>query len=128
MPIFKIGRNTRKKGEEAEQIAAKYLADQGYEILERNFRCKVGEIDVIARHRGELAFVEVRSRHSAGALDPIHSIDRKKQRKIIRTAEVYLSRHFQTPPFCRFDVLIVTLGNPPSMELVPNAFDGSGFP
>ena len=115
-------KNTRAKGLHAEKIAADYLTQQGYTIVERNFTCRVGEIDIIARHGGDLVFVEVRSRHSRKALDPVYSVNHHKQRKIIRTAEVYLGRESGTPPAARFDVVLVTLGNPPIIEVIPDAF------
>ena len=83
---------------------------------------KLGEIDIIARHEGDVVFVEVRSRHSASALNPAYSVDRHKQSKIIRSAAVYLDRHFDRMPTSRFDVVLVTFGERPEVELIPNAF------
>ena len=116
------GADTRSKGNTAEDIAAAYLEGEGYTILERNFRCKRGEIDIIAKHGGETVFVEVRSKHSAATVHPAYSIDHRKQRKIARAAEVYIARRFKEPPFCRFDVVIVTMGTPPHIELIASAF------
>lgn len=116
-----ILQSTRDRGNNAEYLAVERLGELGYEILHRNYRCKIGEIDVIAKHGNELVFIEVRSRHSAEALDPIYSINRNKQKKIIRTAQFYLSR-FKSLPFCRFDVVLVTLGDLPKIEIIPNAF------
>ncbi len=113
---------TRDRGKLAEQMAVDYLVKQGYEIVDRNFACKVGEIDIIARHSGDLVFVEVRSRHSPEALNPAYSINRTKQMRIIRAAQLYLARHFSHTPPSRFDVVLVTLGNPPQVELIPDAF------
>ncbi len=115
-------KNTRAKGLHAEQIAADHLTQLGYTIVERNFTCRVGEIDIIARHGGDLVFVEVRSRHSSEALDPVYSVNHQKQRRIIRTAEVYLGRQSGTLPAARFDVVLVTLDNPPIIEVIPDAF------
>jgi putative endonuclease len=117
----------RERGQLAEQIAADYLSKLGYRIIERNFACKVGEIDIIARHKGDLVFVEVRSRHSASALNPVYSVDRMKQSKIIRSAAVYLDRHFDQVPPSRFDVVLVTFGNRPDVELIPNAFIADAY-
>ena len=74
--VMKDRKQARERGRRAEQIAAKYLSKQGYRIIERNFACKLGEIDIIARHEGDLVFVEVRSRHSASAVNPAYSVDR----------------------------------------------------
>lgn len=115
--------NTRERGGRAESVAADYLVKDGYSIVERNFVCKLGEIDIIARDRDELVFIEVRSKHSAGTLDPIYSIDRRKQSKIIKAAQVYLANRVGRIPACRFDVVIVTLmESPPRVEVIRDAF------
>lgn len=114
--------NTRSRGLHAERIAADYLEAHGYTIVERNFRCKLGEIDIIARHNGDLVFVEVRSRHSPGALDPVYSVDFRKRHKIIRAAQVYLSGRFAQVPVCRFDVVLVTRSEPSQVEVICDAF------
>ncbi|MBI4962257.1 MAG: YraN family protein [Desulfomonile tiedjei] len=114
--------STRERGQKAEQIAVDHLLGQGYRVVERNFRCKLGEIDIIATQAGELVFVEVRSRKSALSLDPIHSVNRRKQQQIIKAAQFYLARRFRTPPLSRFDVVLVTLGSAPQVEVIPNAF------
>jgi putative endonuclease len=115
--------NTRNRGQLAEQVAVDYLVARGYRVVERNFLCKLGEIDIIARHNGDLVFVEVRSGKRTPTFDPIFSVDRKKQEKIIRTAQIYLSKRFKTEPPSRFDVVLVTLGDPPSVEVIPDAFN-----
>jgi putative endonuclease len=115
--------NTRNRGQLAEQVAVDQLVAHGYRIVERNFLCKLGEIDIIARHNGDLVFVEVRSGKRTPTFDPIFSVDRKKQEKIIRTAQIYLDKHFRTEPTSRFDVVLVTLGDPPSVEIIPDAFN-----
>jgi putative endonuclease len=115
--------NTRNRGQLAEQVAVDYLVAHGYRIVERNFLCKLGEIDIIAKHDGDLVFVEVRSGKRTPTFDPIFSVDRKKQEKIIRTAQIYLSKHFRNEPACRFDVVLVTLGDPPGVEIISDAFN-----
>lgn len=112
-------------------MAASLLERYGYNILERNFSRRVGEIDIIADDRGELVFVEVRSSHSLFNPDPAYSIDSKKQSKIVKAAQVYLTEAYPDggwPPV-RFDVVLVRLGCEPPMELLRNAFqaDGSFF-
>lgn len=103
-------------------MAADYLIGRGYKIIERNFVCRLGEIDIIARDGEYLVFAEVRSRHSATALDPAFSVNRRKQRKIAQVAQIYLSKHYRTDPPCRFDVVLVTVGPPAEVELIPDAF------
>jgi putative endonuclease len=119
----KNGTTTRDRGRLAEQIAADHLEAHGYRIVEKNFACRLGEIDIIAQHLGELVFVEVRSRGSASSLNPVFSVDRQKQKRIIRAAEVYLGKHYpKVSPASRFDVVIVTLGEPAVVEVIQNAF------
>lgn len=113
--------STRERGQVAENIAADFLTRNGYRIVERNFRCKLGEIDIIARHGDELVFVEVRSRNSSLSRDPIYSVNRGKQQKIIRAAQVYLSR-CRSAQAARFDVVLVTVGSKPQVTLIPDAF------
>ncbi len=115
--------NTRKKGAKAEQIAMERLKKLGYSILETNFSCKLGEIDIIARHNNELVFVEVRSGKANALIDPVFSINRSKCKKIIETAQVYLSRMKKPDQNMRFDVVIVTSGVDPQVRIIPNAFN-----
>lgn len=115
--------STRQKGQAAEDVAAEHLSTCGYRIVERNFSCKLGEIDIIARQGGDLVFVEVRSRHSVTARDPIHTVDWRKQAKLVRAASYYLMTKHPEPVPARFDVVLVTLEKPPIVEVIPNAFD-----
>jgi putative endonuclease len=114
--------NTRARGLAAEDIAVRHLHTHGYRVVARNFTCKFGEIDVIARHGDDLVFVEIRSRHNQEAVDPIYSVDLRKRKKIVRTAQFYLSTRVRQMPICRFDVVIVTLGDSPEVRVFPNAF------
>jgi putative endonuclease len=121
--------NKKEKGRQAEEIAADYLAARGYSIIARNFECRIGEIDIIARNDGDLVFVEVRSRHSLFGPDPAYSVNRHKQRKILKTAQYYLVRHFRQEPPVRFDVVLVNMTGVLGVELIRDAFraDGQGF-
>jgi len=107
-----------------ERFAAEYLEQQGLRILHRNFRCRFGEIDLIAKHDSILVFVEVRFRKNKHFGGPLASIDHRKQQKIIRTAHFFLNsqpRYQDTP--CRFDALAITLCNlKPDLEWIQNAF------
>jgi len=103
-------------------MAADFLIRKGYRVVERNFSCKLGEIDIIARHGDDLVFVEVRSRKSASSLDPVYSVNWPKQQKIIKAAQVYLSKLGGHAVPSRFDVVLVTLGPQPRVELIPDAF------
>ncbi len=92
-----------------EYLAANYLQQSGLRLLEQNFRCKAAEIDIICTQGEQLVFVEVRYRSNRTFGSAAASVDRRKQRKIIRAAQLYLQRkrHLQGRP-CRFDVLAMT--------------------
>jgi len=96
----------RARGQRAEDSAAALLRGKGYRIVERNFRCKLGEIDIVATDGDTLVFVEVRSRRSARYGTALETVSPAKQRTIARVAQVYLARHGET--LCRFDVVGLT--------------------
>ena len=113
-----------RTGKEGEAIAAGYLAKAGYRIVERNYRCPFGEVDIIAREGGTLAFVEVKSRREGPGGDPKEAMTSRKQRKLSAVALFYLKqkRMFDTP--ARFDVVAVRIGSDGHrVELIRNAFD-----
>ncbi len=112
--------NQRKVGEEKEQAAAAYLEKCGMRILERNFRCRQGEIDIIGYHEGYLVFVEVKYRKNTSAGTAYDAVGIAKQRKICRVADYYRTLHYlgdQTG--IRYDVLAIQGEN---MEWIQNAF------
>jgi len=112
-------------GTRGEVLAGKYLRRAGYRLLVKNFRCRCGEIDLVAEEGGNLVFVEVKTRSSADFGHPLEAVDRRKQGQLIRAAHVYLKEQEAEERFCRFDVVSVTFdGNgTPVIELVKNAFD-----
>jgi putative endonuclease len=127
MPLKRVPEiSTRNKGRHSEQVAAEYLESKGYRLLERNFTCRTGEIDIIAQHDGEVVFVEVRSASSRNTVDPVYSVNYRKQIKIARTAEWYLCRHFPEMPPVRFDVVLVRKGQTPEVEIIRDAFTVDG--
>ncbi|MEN6520278.1 MAG: YraN family protein [Armatimonadota bacterium] len=111
-------------GKRAEGLAAGELTRRGYEVIETNYRCRYGEIDIIACDRGSIVFVEVRSRRSDFPVFPAESVNRKKQSKLIITAKHYLSSKNASDSDCRFDVVEVKFerGKPVSVEIIQNAF------
>ncbi|MEO0108231.1 MAG: YraN family protein [candidate division WOR-3 bacterium] len=115
---------TSDLGKRGEEIAACYLKKLGYEILGRNLRFQGGEIDIVARHRDVLVFVEVKARRSADFAPPIESVRQKKQKRLRWLAECYLAEHPDLPDSeIRFDVVSVVLpGRAPTVEHVINAF------
>jgi len=93
-------------GENAEKQACDYLRQQGLELLERNYRCRQGEIDLIMRDGAYTVFVEVRYRRNTGFGSGAETVDSRKQQKLITTASLYLQQHrrlAQQP--ARFDVV-----------------------
>lgn len=111
-------------GRRGEEAAARYLQRQGMKVVLRNLRTPVGEIDLIVRDRGILAFVEVKTRRGAGFGSPAEAVGPHKQRQIIRTAKWYLneSPHETLQP--RFDVIAITLrGDDLQIEHIPGAFE-----
>ena len=97
--------NKRKAGNNSEEIAVSFLEKNHYLIRERNFSCRIGEIDIIAEENQELVFVEVRSKSYESFGRAIETINRKKQKKIRRVAEYYLMKYGLENRFCRFDVV-----------------------
>jgi putative endonuclease len=119
------GKSRIEQGREAEQQAAEFLALQGLRPIERNYRCRCGEIDLIMQGREGLVFVEVRFRRDTRFGGAAASVDRSKQQKLLRAAQYYLQRHnaFNRP--CRFDVVAVMPGRDgaPEFEWIKNAFE-----
>ncbi|MEE1086088.1 MAG: YraN family protein [Schaedlerella sp.] len=96
--------NNRKTGGRYEQAAAFYLEQSGYEIIKCNYRCKIGEIDLIAKEGGYLVFCEVKYRKDERS-NPLEAVNKKKQRTIIKCAQWYLAEHNLWDIPCRFDVI-----------------------
>ena len=110
-------------GREGEDRAARYLSGRGYRILERNYRTRNGEIDLIALHRGEVVFVEVKTRTSDAFGAPELAVTPQKQRKMIKAALGYIKykKLHQVP--CRFDVVAISGADDAGVELIQNAFE-----
>lgn len=112
--------NKRAVGTRYEDEAAAYLERRGYRILEHSYRCRTGEIDLIARDGEYLVFVEVKYRSGTSCGSPLEAVGFRKQRNIIRVAQFYLLTHgYGTETSCRFDVVAIC-GE--EIELVQNAF------
>jgi putative endonuclease len=97
----------QRLGREGEEAAARALVRAGLRIVDRRFRCRFGEIDIIARDRDILVFVEVKSRSGVGFGHPAESITATKQRRMARVAQYFLSQRRETDVPCRFDVVEV---------------------
>ena len=114
-------KNSRTVGEDYEKQAAEHLKTLGYKVLEKNFRCRTGEIDLIAKDGAYLVFVEVKYRAGTAMGEPQEAVDVRKQRKNSRTASYYCMAHRipQDQP-CRFDVAACCAGE---WVVIRNAFD-----
>ena len=112
-------------GQEGEKIAADYLIKRGYKIVEQNFRCSIGEIDLIAWEKETLVFVEVKARSSSQFGGPDSAVTLRKQEKIIRVASAYLQQKKLLTVLCRFDVVgVIKDGTGIAITLFQNAFEG----
>ena len=109
-----------KPGVEAEQLAARYLQQHGLTMVQANFRCRFGEIDLILRDGKTLVFAEVRQRSRSDFGGALASIDRPKQQRLILAAQFYLSS-LQHTPRCRFDALLLDASG--NIEWIKNAFE-----
>ena len=114
----------RDLGLGAEDAAARHLELLGYLIVGRNYRCKQGEVDLIAEHRDMLCFVEVRMRSHGVWGDPAATVSFRKQRRVVYAALHYLHLHPAPDRMVRFDVVsVVGRGEGALLEHIPNAFD-----
>lgn len=112
-----------QKGAIGEEVAVSYLKRKGYKILEKNFRCPVGEIDIIARDQDDLVFIEVKTRTSGVMGYPEEAVNLQKQRKIIHAALHYLQKRNLSDEKIRFDVMAIMMTSSfPEITLIPNAF------
>jgi putative endonuclease len=114
---------TRALGDRGEQLAAEYLRRHGMRILARNYRTRLGEIDIIAQDRTTIALVEVKTRTSAEVAWPYESVGAHKREKLRRLALEYLARHGDEDRDIRFDVVSIVAGpGRPVIEHIPGAF------
>jgi putative endonuclease len=107
-PLLDVFKRTGRQveGQAAEDLALRHLSGHGLELVERNFRCKGGEIDLVMQERATLVFVEVRKRADRSHGGAAASVTAAKQRRLIVAAQIYLQRYRQPPP-CRFDVVAI---------------------
>ncbi len=111
-------------GKKSESIATTHLKKHGYKILEQNYRTKLGEIDIIAKDKDTLVFVEVKARRSDRFGNPKYAVTSKKQRKISMVALLYMKSTKQSNVKARFDVVAISLAkDKPNIEIVKNAFE-----
>ena len=116
--------NKRTTGAAYEKLAGAFLEQQGYKVIAYNFRCRLGEIDVIAKDDGYLVFVEVKYRKTDEVGNPLEAVTKRKQQIISRVANYYCLTHGygETEP-CRFDVVAIWGER---IKVVKNAFEYQG--
>lgn len=112
-------------GNYGENLAKEYIKSRGFIILEENFSCNLGEIDIIAKDNNYICFIEVKTRYSRKYGSPLESINKPKQKKLYKIAQYYIcSKHIHKSYF-RFDAIEVTILSPleiPTINLIKNAF------
>jgi putative endonuclease len=111
-------------GKEGERVAEQYLKKKGYKLVERNYRCAGGELDLIVLDRRVVVFVEVKTRTGHGFGTPLEAVEFRKQRKMIQAAQFFLSVKGLYQRDARFDVVGVSwAGREPVVEHIENAFE-----
>ena len=123
--------NQRELGKWGEGKAKEYLMGKGYRILQENYKCKSGEIDLIGSHGGYLVFIEVKTRRSTSYGLPVEAVDHRKQQKYIKTALNYIKEKRMLNTNYRFDIVEVRIGRDGSTSInhIVNAFQAvnSGY-
>lgn len=109
-------------GKKGEALAYYYLKNKGYKIIAKNYKNFLGEIDIIAKDKDYIVFVEVKTRMSRAFGDPLEAIDETKQFKIRQVATMYLKERRLLEVNCRFDVLAVLGDNIDDIRHIENAF------
>lgn len=123
-------RSSTTLGSAGEAMAAESLQRQGWQILERSYRHRLGEIDLIARDGDTLVFIEVKTRTGIAYGLPAEAVNRDKQRRITQTALAYLKQKGWLDRRCRFDVIAVVWPSPeqtPHLTHYRQAFEATGF-
>lgn len=111
-------------GKRGEELAERFLKNKGYKIVERNYRCSNGEVDLIALDRKVIVFVEVKTRAAHGYGSPLEAVAFYKQRKMIQAAQYFLHEKKLHQRDARFDVVGISwAGAEPQVEHIQNAFD-----
>jgi putative endonuclease len=120
-------RRNRTFGNFGERVAASHLESHGYQIVERNWSCRLGEIDLIASRGDDLVFVEVRSRKGRDFGAPEESITGRKRQHLLDTISAYMAEHPDSPPNQRIDLVVLELdrkGRVMRVEQIENAVEG----
>src|SRR3954464_4426820 len=116
-------RGPRGAGYDWERTAERALVAAGYRILDRNFRSRGGELDLVAEENGVVCFVEVKGRRSTAFGTPADAVTAQKQRRVIGAARAWLARSSARGRDCRFDVVCVSeSGDKPTVDIIRDAF------
>jgi putative endonuclease len=111
-------------GREGERIAERFLKTKGYKLVERNYRCAAGELDLIVLDQRVIVFVEVKTRTGMGYGTALEAVEARKQRKMIYAAQFFLNAKKLTQREARFDVIGISWpGTEPQVEHIENAFE-----
>jgi len=113
-------------GSTGEAVAARFLRDKGHRILLTNYRCRIGEIDIVSTDGAVIVFCEVKTRASDAKGQPFESVTRRKQQTLRRCAEHFLLAEYHELRTCRFDVVSIKWPphGPPTITHLENAFQG----
>ncbi len=116
--------NNRELGNYGETVAIQYLVGEGYDILAKNFKCRHGEIDIIAKKDDYIIFVEVKTRRSLSYGTPAEAVDRKKQMKYGKIASIYIRNERLFDSSYRFDIIEIYISSCDSYTInhIENAF------
>jgi putative endonuclease len=131
VPPFRTGPRRRRFGDFGERVAASHLEAKGYQILERNWATREGEIDLIASRGRDLVFVEVRSRRGGSYGTPEESITGRKAAHLRAAAAAYAQQHPEAPPDVRIDAVVIELdakGRVLRVEQIENAIEDDETP
>lgn len=123
-----MGDERKPLGRLGEEAACQALESSGYRIVQRNYRCPLGEVDLIARQGKTLVFVEVKSQSAGSRIPGKDRVSKQKQRKLCRLAQFYMKEKSLQGVSARFDVAEVRFrdGSLPIVEITPNAFEAEG--
>lgn len=118
-------RARRDLGLRGELLAARELKRRGYEILERRWTCRAGEIDIVAKDGDTVVIVEVKTRARNDLFSPVDAVDSNKRRKLVQLARAYAHATLADDAIVRFDIVGITAppGKRPQFELIENAFE-----
>ena len=118
--------NRQEVGKLGEKLAQKFLKKRGYHIRETNFRCREGEIDIIAQKKNYLSFIEIRTKSSLDFGTPEESITQTKKERLVRSALTYINTHEKLSPLWRIDVIAIEVddkGKTKRINFIENAIE-----